>query len=461
VKRALTLVVGVVVVAALAALVGQFDRERQYQGLLASGEEALRDGNSYLAVEAFSGALALRPASMVAFYRRGEAYRTQRHYEAAIRDWKDAHRLAPNAPHPLIALGDLYDLRGEPALAAEQYSIAADLMKDEEPSLLYTLALARYRSGSPAAAVDPLRRAVARNDSIGEAHYLLGLVYRDINEVDNAIVALERAIRVAPKLVPAREELADLFRAAGRPGDELLQLQALASLDPQNDRQIAIALAHARRRQYDVALSQLSAASAEVTSDSRIDLAVGRVLLMRAEETADAATLRRARAALERALGGTVRRSEGLAHYGRALYLADDVVEAERILLEAVATSPADRRAFAYLADASESLRHPIVARDALMKLDLLEGNTTAPDERARRARRIGGLSAQGGDHETAARYLSRAFEAGITDLATLVLLGRAQWEVGEEDAARATLSRAEASAPQHPEVLRLARAIR
>lgn len=448
-------------VAAVAALVGQFDRERQYQALLASGEEALREGNSYLAIESFSGALALRPASMAAFYRRGEAYRTQRHDEAAIRDWKDAHRLAPNAPQPLIALGDLYDLRGEPALAAEQYALAADLMKDEEPSLLYTLALARYRSGTPAAALDPLRRAVARNDSIGEAHYLLGLVYRDINEVDNAIASLERAIRVAPKLVPAREELADLFRAAGRPTDELLQLQALSSLDPQVDRQIAIAVAHARRRQYDLALSQLSAAAVDAPSDSRLDLAVGRVLLMRAEVSPDAATLRRARTTLERALGGTVRRSEGLALYGRVLYLADDLVESERILLEAVATSPAERRAFAYLADAAEALRHPLVARDALVKLDLLEGNTTPPETRARRARRIGGLSADGGDHENAARYLSRAFEAGVTDLATLVLLGRAQWEIGDEDAARATLSRAEATAPQHPDVLRLARAIR
>ena len=92
------------------------------------------------------------------------------------------------------------------------YGEAADRLRDEDPALLYALALARYRAGSPAAAIDPLRRAIDRNDSVAQTYYLLGLVYRDTNKIDDAIVALRHAIKIAPSLTPAREELADLYR---------------------------------------------------------------------------------------------------------------------------------------------------------------------------------------------------------------------------------------------------------
>jgi len=77
VKRALA-VFGLVITAVAGVLVvQQTTRNRRYLQLLESGQQALDSGNSYLAIEAFSGALALRPQSMVAYYHRGEAYRSQ------------------------------------------------------------------------------------------------------------------------------------------------------------------------------------------------------------------------------------------------------------------------------------------------------------------------------------------------------------------------------------------------
>jgi hypothetical protein len=88
VKRALTLLGLLVAGAGLAAagltLVQRLGDERQYRALLAQGEQALDAGNAYGAIEAFSGALALRPDSMVAFYRRGEAYRVQNQPAEAV-----------------------------------------------------------------------------------------------------------------------------------------------------------------------------------------------------------------------------------------------------------------------------------------------------------------------------------------------------------------------------------------
>lgn len=449
------------VVALGVAAVQRLDRERQYRNLLASGEEALRLANHYAAIEAFTAALAWRPNSMAAFLRRGAAYRALRRDDEAIRDLKEAARLAPNAPQPLVALGELFDHRGDAAQAASWYSQAAARLKDEDPGVLYALALARYRSGSPAAAVGPLQQAVQRNPSLAEAHYLLGLAYRDTQNPAAAVAALEQALTAARTVVAAREELADLYRALGRPVDEMRHLQALATLDQQVGRTVAIAQAEARGGQLDSALGTLTEAATRAPADPRIQLALARVHLTRAERSDDRATVQPALDVLESALGGTVRRSEGLALYGRALSLAGEPFEAERILREAIATTPVAIEAYAYLADAAEAIGHDLDARDALVSLDVLEGGTAQADVRLARIRRIARLSLQADDARTARGYLDQALTADPDHVATLALLARAEWLLGNAGAARAALARGLSLEPDDADLQLLSRTIR
>jgi tetratricopeptide (TPR) repeat protein len=466
VRRVLT-VAGVVIALGLAvlaswAVVRSIESQRQYRQLLATGERALADGDSYAAIEAFSGALALRPDSMAAYYRRGEAYRAQNRTDEALTNFREANRRAPDASEPLIALGDLFDAQNDPAQAAVWYGLAAERLGDADPMLLYRLALARYKSGAAATALAPLERLLAKQDAFGEAHYLLGLARRDTGQPpEAAIAALERAVKVSPGLLAAREELADLYRSTGQRVQELRQLQALADVDAQPSRRLAIALAQADADQYDGALGTLSEVMTRTSTDSRAQITLARVLLARAERRPDRAAVSSALAALERALGGTARRGEGMALYGRALYLSGDVVGAERILREAVATSPVELDAFRYLADAAARLGHDTVARDALLNLDLLEGDTAPAVARASRARRIGELSLRAGDAQNAAVHLARAIELGAPDPTTLGQLARARWSLGDADAAREALRQALAMAPRDPELQRLARTIR
>ena len=49
---------------------------------------------------------------MVAYLRRGQAYRDQRRFDEATGDWRQASKLAPEAPQPLISLGDHFDAIG-------------------------------------------------------------------------------------------------------------------------------------------------------------------------------------------------------------------------------------------------------------------------------------------------------------------------------------------------------------
>ncbi len=434
-RRVLALVGLVSVVTGGVLLIEHASASRTYSRLLETGQRALDVGDSYAAIEAFTGALTLRPSSMVAHYHRGEAYRAERREEEAIRDFREALRLAPNAPQPLVALGDLYGNRA-PAQAASWYGEAVARINSDDPVLLYKLALARYRAGLPAEAVAPLQHALARNDSLAEAHYLLGLVYRDLQRLDDATASLERAVKLAPGLVPAREELADVYHARGRFLDETTQLEALETLDHGTARAVRMGLVQAGQGQYAAAVETLRAASLRVPGDSRVQLALGRVYLLRAERTGNHGDLLTARAVLEQALGGAAPRSEGLALFGRALALAGDGRAADRILHDAAATSPVDPEAFAFLADTAEQLGHFVDARDALLDLDGLEGDTTSTADRTARAERIGRLSLRAGDLPSALRYLTQAVAAGRQDPQTLALLAEARLQSGDRPGA-------------------------
>ena len=136
-------------------------------------------------------------------------------------------------------------------------------------------------------------------------------------------------------------------------------------------------------------------------------------------------------------------------------------MEAERILREAVATTPVDPEAFAFLADASEHLGHDVTARDALVNLDALEGDTAAADVRRKRAVRIGDLSVQAGDFGIAAVYLRRAVDAQPDDWLALGLLAEARWRLGDRTEARELLDRALAGSPRDARLQRIAKLIR
>jgi Flp pilus assembly protein TadD len=296
---------------------------------------------------------------------------------------------------------------------------------------------------------------------MARAHYVLGLVYRDSQEPAKAVASLQRAVTFDPNLLAAREELADLDRALGRPEDEKAQLVALSAADARLPRSLALALAEGRAGQFGAARATLAAIDATSPGDSRIAIALGRLYLARAERGDDADAVSLALAALETALSGTARRSEGLALYGRAMFLAGDIRGAERLLQQAVLTTPVVTEAFAYLADAAERLGDPTEARDALLRLDALEGDTALPAIRTARARRIGSLALDAGDPTTAARFLAGAVADGHADAQTLGLYSRARWALGDRAGARQTLTQALARDPHDNGLLSLSRSFK
>jgi tetratricopeptide (TPR) repeat protein len=408
-------------------------RERNYARFIDQGDAALARDDTSEALEAFSYAIGQKPVSMLGYLKRGEAYRRRNELEPALRDLRQASELDPLAPRPLELIGDVNYAMGRAERqdmnvamgrferAAERYQACVRL-DDRSPRVLYKLALAHHAAGETAPAVQALRKAIALDDRAPEAHYLLGVCLRDLNRAADALAAFERSRALAPAMVNARESLGDLFGQLGRTRDRVAQLEALHALDPNPMRAVALGLAYHDAGDSNRAVLILSDAAEGYPEYSYTYVAVGRVWLDVAEARRDRVFLSKALGALQRVIDRE-RSSEALTLFGRALLLANDDAQAERVLTEAAAKMPVDADAFYYLARAAERRGRPEVARRALLDFDALVG-----------------------------------VDPASADISLLVRLADAQAHAGDLTAARGTLARALDRAPTFGPALMLQR---
>ncbi len=433
---------------------GATSRERRYREHIARGEAAMAADDTGAAVAAFNAALAIKPESMLGYLKRGEAYRRQNDLESALRDLRQATDLDQTSPRAFELAGDINYALGRYERAAERYERSATV-DDRSARVQYKLALSRYRTGQVAGAVTALQSAIKLDDKFAEAHYLLGLCYRDQQKHEESLIALRRSVALSPALLDAREELADLFGRLGRSDDRIDQLAALLSLDPAPSREVALGLAYAVAGRPDSAVITLRRAVERHPQHPQAYVALGRVWLETAQQRGDRVDLSKALEALG-AAAGSDQGSEALTLLGRALMASGDDEAALRTLQQAADTLPVDPMAFFYLAEAAERRGGLEIARRALLDYQALEGEGLDTRRRTTLALRIGDLSVRAGDIPTAVAFYQRAAEAS-PDAPILVRLADAQMRARDTNAARATIARVLEKDPNN----RTARALR
>lgn len=399
-------------------------REDQYRTFIAVGDQAVAADDAFGAIEAFSGAIALRPSSMLAWLKRGEVYLRRGDHRSAVRDLRRAVDLDPAATRPLDLLGDSHMALERHARAAEQFEAYLRL-DDRDARVFYKLALARMYDGRIDAAVAAATRSLRLEERVPDAHYLLGLCLAQMQRPREALKAFERAVELDPARVTFREALADRYRLAGRVTDEVRQLEAISALDPgQPGRHISVANAWARGGRTDLAVTTLVRALERFDDDARLLLAVGRIWLNVAEARQDRVALGKALEALRRS-SGLSPSGAALSALGHAQLLAGDTVGAFRSLQQATAALPVQTSALADLAAAAERLGRHAAARDALIKEATLLGERGSPRLRADRAVRIANVSQRMGDRQAEVDWLERALAATPDDRSLATRLGR------------------------------------
>ncbi|MGE0043317.1 MAG: tetratricopeptide repeat protein [Vicinamibacterales bacterium] len=443
-----TLLVGALVLAA--AVVGAlaytaYDAEREYERLIVAGDAASAGDQPFQALEAYSGAIALRPDSMLAHLRRGMIYRERGELDAALRDLRVAADLDPSAPQPRELLGDVNAALERYDRAAADYDAYIDL-DDRSPAVLYKLALARYRAADTADAIAPLERAVALDPAFAEAHYLLGLCRRDNGDLEQARDALEEARRLAPALTAPREALAEVYGRLGRSGRAIDELEALAALDSARPgRLIAVGLAYAGAGRNDVAVLTLGRAAERFPDAPEVYAALGRVWLDSARARDDRVALNKAIEALTAAATRSNASGATLTDLGRAWLLAGDRAAAERALRQAVARLPVPPDAYLELANVTAADGRLQDARDALLRYAALVGDS---QPLAGVATRIADLSVKLGEPGRAVRWLERAVDEAGPTAVLLTRLASAALDAGDLPRARAAVAEGLAADP-------------
>ena len=352
-------------------------RDRQYRALIARGDGALVEERTFVAIEAYSGAIALRPDSMLAHLRLAETYQRRGNLDEAAREFRRATNLDQTATRPFEELGDVLYQQQRFDRAADAYARALRL-DDRSARIGYKFALAQYRNGAVDEALRSITASLTLDASSPDAQYLLGLCLRDTHRTDAALRAFSKAVAAAPAMIAAHEELADLYRELGRTSDEIDQLRTLAALDRGSiERQIALGLAHQRAGHGDLAVLTLGEALERSPDNPAIYGALGEVWLERARD--DRALLKKAREALERAASRPEASSQTLTAYGRALLLDGDVDAAGHVLQLATARFPVDADAFLQYAAVLDRQNRADAARRALVDYTALVGDAVNP----------------------------------------------------------------------------------
>ena len=411
--------------------------ERDYRRLIAEGNAALMNGRTFLAIEAFTGALTLKPGAMLGHLRRGETYRRRGEFGAALRDLRTAAALDPTATRPLEQLGDVNAALGQHVAAESSY---ADYLRldDDAPRVLYKLGLARYRNGDAAAAIPVLERAADLDGDLADAHLALGLALRARDRPEAALAALRRAVALAPADTEARLELVDVLFALGLQEERIDQLEALAALDPEHPQhQVTLGLAYAEAGRTDLAVLTLGRAAERYPNQPHFYVALGRIWLELAEREGDPVALGKANEALDPTIVEAVNTSDAHVLRGRVLLLTEDLTGAEAAFVTATQTFPIAPDAYYQLGLLTQRSGRLAEAREAFVLHDTLASHALSDSLRAAGARRLGALSRRLNDVDSEASWLQLAADLGNSNASLWQRVADAHARAGDQPAAR------------------------
>ena len=214
------------------------ERNRQWQEHVEQGNEELRRGKLRDALVAYQAAVATRPDAGGPQMKIAEIYFQLEEYENARDAFAAFLVLEPKNVNALNYAGYIAEKLNDYQAAAEHYEQVLTVAKDNLYALNH-LGLAYKQLGRLGEAMKVLFDALAvdprcERPESENLHNYLGLIYLERGEVGEAIAELRESIRLFPKDVWARQQLASIYEDRGRYYEALLQYQELLEVAPDN-----------------------------------------------------------------------------------------------------------------------------------------------------------------------------------------------------------------------------------
>jgi tetratricopeptide (TPR) repeat protein len=206
-------------------------------------------------------------------------YMTYGRFDEALAKYEQSLSLDPKFDMTYFGLGDLYYNTKQLELAAEMYERALTLKTTNNATRRQAenlLGVIYAQLGRHDEAVAAILRVLDERPNDFEALKNLALIYRDTDQVAQAILFARQAAQARPDYAPIYQLLGELYRAAGDPSSAQQAYQKAVELDPEDVNSLwGLAMSHWDQGQHQEAIVQLEAALQVVPDNLQVRQALG------------------------------------------------------------------------------------------------------------------------------------------------------------------------------------------
>ncbi|MDP6040305.1 MAG: tetratricopeptide repeat protein, partial [Candidatus Latescibacteria bacterium] len=175
------------------------------------------------AVRAFGTAVQVRPGYVDAWYQLGIVFQTKGQFEKARKAYGTVRSLTTYSPNLLYRLGFVSLKLEDWEQTATYWEQLSDEYPDHPavgqiqqylPQVQFNLGTVKYQSGDLSLAEIAFDRAMSMQPGYAEAHYNMGLVYRDQKRLDEALAMFREAEKLNYDVRKVRGNIAGVYLLA-------------------------------------------------------------------------------------------------------------------------------------------------------------------------------------------------------------------------------------------------------
>jgi len=230
-------------------------------------------GQDMAAIESYRAALELKPGLYEAELNLGLVLLRRKQAREAVPVLESAAGKKPRELRPRLHLGQALLESGELARAEQVFQAAAE-MDAKSATAQLGLAQAQARQNKLKDAAPHFLRAVELDPGFRDALLELAERYEKNQQPAEAMSLYEQF----PQNAGARERLAELLVAAGRPAEAIPHLEWVVAASPSTANRVALALAYARNGQPEKELAVLEQAIQAEPANLPLHMRYGRAL---------------------------------------------------------------------------------------------------------------------------------------------------------------------------------------